>query len=90
VGLIEGSWNWPFSRKDFEVYTEKGYAIANGGNSLRSRVPDQKEKEQTPAALPDATRIPLVTWSPFRDGRLLLSFWSGTRLRSELPPVAMA
>ncbi|MBC8165345.1 MAG: Gfo/Idh/MocA family oxidoreductase, partial [Bryobacteraceae bacterium] len=25
-GIIEASWNWPFSRKDFEVYGEHGYA----------------------------------------------------------------
>ena len=31
-GIIQASWNWPFSRKDFEVYGEHGYAIATGGN----------------------------------------------------------
>ena len=30
-GIIQASWNWPFSRKDFEVYGEKAYAIATGG-----------------------------------------------------------
>ncbi len=51
-GVIEASWNWPFSRKDFEVYGEKGYAIATGGNNLRVRLPGQKEEEsRTPEAL---------------------------------------
>ena len=36
-GIIEGSWNWPFSRKDFEVYGEKAYANAFGGNLVRRR-----------------------------------------------------
>src|SRR5438270_2578321 len=31
TGIIQGSWNWPFSRKDFEVYAERSYAIATGG-----------------------------------------------------------
>jgi predicted dehydrogenase len=52
-GIIQGSWNWPFNRKDFEVYGEKGYAIATGGNNLRVRLPGQRAEETTtPAALP--------------------------------------
>jgi scyllo-inositol 2-dehydrogenase (NADP+) len=34
-GVIEASWNWPFNRKDLEVYGQTGYAIATGGNNLR-------------------------------------------------------
>jgi predicted dehydrogenase len=52
-GIIQGSWNWPFSRKDFEVYGEKGYAIATGGNNLRVRLPGMKAEEtRTPPELP--------------------------------------
>lgn len=52
-GVIQASWNWPFNRKDFEVYGEKGYAIATGGNDLRVRMPNDKaEEKRTPAELP--------------------------------------
>ncbi len=51
-GIIQGSWNWPFGRKDFEVYAEHAYAIAIGGNELRVRLPGQKEETLTPGALP--------------------------------------
>lgn len=44
-GIIEGSWNWPFSRKDFEVYGEKAYAHAFGGNSVRRRRASEKAEE---------------------------------------------
>ena len=44
-GVIQASWNWPFSRKDFEVYGEKGYAIATGGDSISLRLPGQKAAE---------------------------------------------
>jgi predicted dehydrogenase len=44
-GIIQASWNWPFSRKDFEVYGERGYAIAVGGNMLRVRMPGQRDEE---------------------------------------------
>jgi len=51
-GIIQGSWNWPFSRKDFEVYGEKGYAIATGGNSLRVRLPGKAEEPRSLETLP--------------------------------------
>src|SRR5690242_15241421 len=44
-GIIQASWNWPYSRKDFEVYGEKGYAIATGGDKLRVRLGDAKAEE---------------------------------------------
>lgn len=54
-GIIQASWNWPFSRKDFEVYGATGYAIATGGNSLRVRLPGAKaEESRTPSSLPSA------------------------------------
>ncbi len=52
-GIIQGSWNWPFARKDFEVYTEHAYAIADGGTVLRARSPGQAAEELLhPPALP--------------------------------------
>lgn len=50
-GIIQGSWNWPFSRKDFDVYTQRGYANAIGGNALRVRLPGQQEESRTPAEI---------------------------------------
>jgi len=50
-GIIQGSWNWPFSRKDFDVYTERGYAGAIGGNTLRVHLPGQPEESRAPAEL---------------------------------------
>jgi len=44
-GIIQGSWNWPFSRKDFEIYGEKGYAHAYGGNSVKRRRSGDKVEE---------------------------------------------
>jgi predicted dehydrogenase len=50
-GIIQASWNWPFSRKDFEVYGEHGLAIASGGNNLRVRLPNEQEHASTPEPL---------------------------------------
>ena len=51
-GIIQASWNWPFSRKDFEVYGATGYAIATGGNNIRTRLGMAKTDEShTPPEL---------------------------------------
>ena len=51
-GIIQASWNWPFNRKDFEVYGERGYAIAAGGDALRVRLPAGQEESRTLEPLP--------------------------------------
>jgi predicted dehydrogenase len=47
-GIIQASWNWPFSRKDFEVYGDHGLAIATGGTGLRIALPKEPEHAVTP------------------------------------------
>ena len=51
-GIIQGSWNWPVSRKDFELYGETGYAYAIGGSVLRVKLPQAQEETRSPVALP--------------------------------------
>ena len=36
--VLQGSWNWPFSRKDMEVYGTEGYAVAADATTLRTRL----------------------------------------------------
>jgi len=47
-GIIQASWNWPFNRKDFEVYGDRAFAIATGGNGLRVALPNEPEHAVTP------------------------------------------
>jgi predicted dehydrogenase len=51
-GIIQASWNWPFDRKDFEVYSEHAQATAIKGGELRVRMPNQKEETRTPGPRP--------------------------------------
>jgi predicted dehydrogenase len=44
--IIQGSWNWSFSRKDMEVYGNKGYAIAVNATTIRQRL-NVKTPEET-------------------------------------------
>ena len=50
-GIIQASWNWPISRKDFEVYGERGSAVATGGNGLRITLPKEPEHVVKPEPL---------------------------------------
>jgi predicted dehydrogenase len=46
--VIQPSWNWPFGRKDMEVYGTTGYAITIDATRIRIRHPgDAAESEQT-------------------------------------------
>jgi predicted dehydrogenase len=44
-GIIQASWNWPFDRKDMEVYGRTGYVLVPRGNLLRVRKPNAQETE---------------------------------------------
>jgi predicted dehydrogenase len=35
IGIIQASWNWPFGRKDMEIYGENGYIIAENNRDMR-------------------------------------------------------
>jgi len=42
--ILQASWNWPFDRKDMEVYGQTGYAITVKRDSVRVRLAKQDEK----------------------------------------------
>ena len=51
--VIQGSWVWPFSRKDMEVYGATGYVITVANDGLRTRLEhDSAEKTSTAPPLP--------------------------------------
>jgi predicted dehydrogenase len=51
-GIIQGSWNWPVGRKDMEIYGQRGYLVAVNDQTMRVRLPD--EKEERTISLPPA------------------------------------
>ncbi len=54
TGLIEASWNWPFSIKDLEVFGEKGYlhALDNTNVFCRMRENIKSSKQAAPLQAP--------------------------------------
>src|SRR5579885_1815226 len=49
--VLMPSWNWTFSRKDSEIYGNKGYAITVGLNKLRLRYVGEKQENEITADL---------------------------------------
>ncbi len=52
--IVQASWNWPFSRKDMEVYGQKGYVITVARDSVRVRLPENEETLETAKPLQKA------------------------------------
>lgn len=48
--VIQGSWNWPFARKDMEVYGATGYAITVGSDRIRLRHEHDADERLSTAA----------------------------------------
>ncbi|HZE86375.1 MAG TPA: gfo/Idh/MocA family oxidoreductase, partial [Puia sp.] len=55
TGLIEGSWNWPYSIKDLEVFGATGYLHALNGNSLQQRLRSGRNYDQIELKAPAYT-----------------------------------
>jgi predicted dehydrogenase len=47
--IVQASWNWPFGRKDMEVYGATGYAITVQGNNIRVRRGEENAEQQLAA-----------------------------------------
>ncbi len=46
-GIFQASWNWPFDRKDTEIYGQKGYILADKSSKMRVRIGDRNAKEES-------------------------------------------
>lgn len=74
TGIIEASWNWPFSIKDMEVFGKTGYLQAVNGNTIR--IKEKGNQPYTIQQLPPAV-------APNQDYIAYLS----AVLRNEIKPV---
>lgn len=71
TGLIEASWNWPFSIKDLEVFGVTGYLHALDGVNITSRMRENKK----------GVKVAEPLKAPFNDPIVYLT----AVLRNELP-----
>lgn len=51
--IIQASWNWPFDRKDMEVYGQSGSVNTLGQDKVRVRLDRQREETRDAPALPE-------------------------------------
>jgi predicted dehydrogenase len=61
--ILQASWNWPFGRKDVEVYGQTGYVITIGRDDLKVRRSGEKEEQ-----IITAQKVP----SPYDDSLMYL------------------
>jgi len=52
-GIIQASWNWPFGRKDIEIYGQHGYMFADR-NGLKKRTTETRKEESETVPPPPA------------------------------------
>jgi predicted dehydrogenase len=58
-GIIQASWNWPFNRKDIEVYGRTGYVLVPDSRTIRVRTANSQESEIKPDPLAGPNADPL-------------------------------
>jgi predicted dehydrogenase len=58
-GIIQASWNWPFGRKDMEIYGQTGYVLVPRQDLLRVRRRNAEESEMAapPLSGPNADSL---------------------------------
>ena len=59
TGLIEASWNWPFSIKDLEVFGQRGYLHALNATDITSRQRENRKATKTAEPLPEPINDPI-------------------------------
>lgn len=71
-GIIQASWNWPFGRKDMEIYSLHGYMITDR-NGIRSRISENaKEEYRASPAPPKPYQDPFAYFAAVLHGEITL------------------
>ncbi|TPG63561.1 Gfo/Idh/MocA family protein [Hymenobacter nivis] len=53
-GVIQASWNWPYARKDMEIYGQTGAVFTVDGSHLRVRLSEKQPAQDQTAPAPPA------------------------------------
>lgn len=71
-GIIQASWNWPFGRKDIEIYGQRGWMIADR-NGLKTKMSENKNETYQPvASLPSPYNDPFAYLAAVVHGQILM------------------
>ncbi len=77
--IIQASWNWPFDRKDLEVYGRTGQALTSGREGLRVRLEGRSEEARQAPPLPPPGDDPLRYFAAVVRGEIRPSGLSALR-----------
>lgn len=70
TGLLEGSWNWPFSIKDMELFGTTGYLHAMDGTHIYKRQRENKVSAYDAPALPAPINDPMEYLAAVLQGKI--------------------
>ncbi|HLO83365.1 MAG TPA: Gfo/Idh/MocA family oxidoreductase [Chitinophagaceae bacterium] len=74
--VIQASWNWPYNRKEMELYGRTGYVFCKDGTNLIYRESEKTQPQPiTAAALPEDRNDPFVYFANVIRGKIKLSPW---------------
>lgn len=75
--IIQASWNWPFARKDMELYGQTGYIYAHDATQLSTRFSGESETKLSLAPLSSPESDPFRCLAAvLRDGYQPSGLWS--------------
>ncbi|MFY9153913.1 MAG: Gfo/Idh/MocA family oxidoreductase [Prolixibacteraceae bacterium] len=84
--IIQASWNWPFSRKDMEIYGESGYVVTVNNTDMRLRT-GTMQAEQSMKITSDDVAVYEDPFSYFADvlnGKVTMSSYDPYSLTNNL------
>ncbi len=74
--VIQASWNWPYNRKEMELYGRTGYVICKDGTNMIFRESEKAQPQSiTAPALPGNRNDPFVYFANVIRGNIKLSPW---------------
>lgn len=84
-GIIQASWNWPFSRKDMEVYGKTGYIITDNRSDMRIRLENDKtERKNSLPERPAPYNDPFALFAAVLKGEIILPEYDLSSLENNM------
>ncbi|XOV93890.1 MAG: Gfo/Idh/MocA family protein [Bacteroidota bacterium] len=82
--IIQASWNWPYSRKDMEVYGQTGAIFSDNGKDLRYRYTGVSEGSETLEPRPYPYNNPYTFFSAVVRGEVILEPFALSSLENNM------
>src|SRR5688572_19005804 len=72
--IIQASWNWPYGRKEMEVYGKTGFVFCRDGKNMQVRVTEKKESQIVTAEnLPAYRNDPFIYFANVIRGKIIMN-----------------